>query len=169
MQNSIQKYIIHNEKELDDIDISLAPGDRVFFVWDLGAGKSTFIRHILRKYLNDPTLVVRSPTYTYYQKHSKIVGLSDSRIDETNSSSVPNHPAIQPSSHPTIYHFDLYRLEDYDTFISIGGEEILEDRDIIALIEWPEILWDAVQYTKKISIELMEDGGREVVVDIHKV
>lgn len=136
MQKSTQKYIIQDEKELDDIDISLTAWDRVFFVWDLGAGKSTFIRHILRKYLDDATLIVRSPTYTYYQKYGT-----------------------------DIYHFDLYRLEDYDTFVSIGGEEILEDTDTIALIEWPEILGDTVQYTKKISIEMMEDGRREVIIE----
>jgi tRNA threonylcarbamoyladenosine biosynthesis protein TsaE len=61
--------------------------------------------------MNDPILVVRSPTYTYYQKYST-----------------------------SIYHFDLYRLEDYDTFVSIGGEEILGDSCTITLIEWPEIL-----------------------------
>lgn len=136
MQKSTQKYIIYDEKELDDIDISLTVWDRVFFVWDLGAGKSTFIRHILRKYLDNLTLIVRSPTYTYYQKYGD-----------------------------NIYHFDLYRLEDYDTFISIGGEEILSDTSTIALIEWPEILGESVNYTKKISIELMEDGGREVTID----
>lgn len=135
MQKSTQKYIIHDEKELDDIDMSLTPWDRIFFVWDLGAGKSTFIRHILRKHMNDPILVVRSPTYTYYQKYST-----------------------------SIYHFDLYRLEDYDTFVSIGGEEILGDSCTIALIEWPEILWDAVTYTKKISIKVLEDGGREIII-----
>jgi tRNA threonylcarbamoyladenosine biosynthesis protein TsaE len=86
--------------------------------------------------MDNPTLVVRSPTYTYYQKYGD-----------------------------NIYHFDLYRLEDYDTFISIGGEEILSDTSTIALIEWPEILGDTVQYTKKISIEVMEDGGREIVVE----
>jgi Threonylcarbamoyl adenosine biosynthesis protein TsaE len=90
--------------------------------------------------MDDPTLVVRSPTYTYYQKYSKIVGSSDSRIDETNSSSVPDHPTILPSSYPAIYHMDLYRLEDYDIFVSIGGEEIAEDPTTIMLIEWPEIL-----------------------------
>ncbi len=73
MQKNIQEYIISNEKELDEIDFSLVPGDRIFFSGDLGVGKSTFIRYILRKYMNDPNLIVRSPTYTYYQKYSKMV------------------------------------------------------------------------------------------------
>ena len=133
MQKTITEYIIQDKKELDDIVFDLVPGDRVFFYGDLGAGKSTYIRHILRKYLSDPTLVVRSPTYTYYQRYWS-----------------------------NIYHCDLYRLEDYSTWVSIWGEEIAQDPDSIMLIEWPEILWDSVTPTKKISIEVMEDGRRRV-------
>ena len=86
--------------------------------------------------MDDPTLVVRSPTYTYYQKYGN-----------------------------NIYHMDLYRLEDYETWVSIGGEEIAEDQTTIMLIEWPEILGERVLYTQKISIELMEIGERKVVVE----
>lgn len=136
MQKTITEYIIQDEKELDDIRFDLTPWDRIFFFGDLGAGKSTYIRHILRKYLNNPTLVVRSPTYTYYQKYDS-----------------------------NIYHCDLYRLEDYSTWVSIGGEEISQDPDSIILIEWPEILWDSVTPTKKMSIEVMEDGRRKMRVE----
>jgi tRNA A37 threonylcarbamoyladenosine biosynthesis protein TsaE len=59
---------------------------------------------------------------------------------------------------------DLYRLEDYETWVSIGGEEIAEDPTTIMLIEWPEILGDRIQYTTKISIEVMENGEREVKI-----
>ena len=79
---------------------------------------------------------------------------------ETKENLPPTSPLLPP-----VYHFDLYRLEDYDTFISIGGEEILSDASTIALIEWPEILGDSVVYTKKISITLMEDEGREMVIE----
>lgn len=39
----------------------------------------------------------------------------------------------------TIYHLDLYRLNDYYEALNIGIEEIL-DNSSIKLIEWPEIL-----------------------------
>ena len=74
MQKMVTEYIIRDEKELDNIIFDLVPGDRIFFSGDLGAGKSTYIRHILRLYMNDPTLIVRSPTYTYYQRYSKMAG-----------------------------------------------------------------------------------------------
>lgn len=53
---------------------------------------------------------ITSPTYTYYNK-----------IDD-------------------IYHFDLYRLESYDQFISIWWEEILDNNEWIIIIEWPELI-----------------------------
>ncbi|NRH21292.1 tRNA (adenosine(37)-N6)-threonylcarbamoyltransferase complex ATPase subunit type 1 TsaE [Candidatus Gracilibacteria bacterium] len=139
MQKNIQEYIINDENELDEIDLDFLPGDRIFFYGDLGTGKSTFIRHQLRKYLNLPNLIVRSPTYTYYQKYTSESGQS-------------------------IFHCDLYRLEDYNTWVSIGGEEISQDENSIILIEWPEILADTVIPTKKVSIELMETGERKISV-----
>ncbi len=134
MQKNAQEYIISKEKELDEIVFSLILGDRIFFSWDLGVGKSTFIRHILRKYMNDPKLIVRSPTYTYYQKYG------------------------------SVFHCDLYRIEDYSTWISIGGEEIALDPDSIMLIEWPEILGSSITPTKKVSIEVMETGERRIII-----
>ena len=53
---------------------------------------------------------VTSPTYTYYNKYKDN------------------------------YHFDLYRLWNYDEFFAIGGEEILDNNSGIILVEWPEII-----------------------------
>jgi tRNA A37 threonylcarbamoyladenosine biosynthesis protein TsaE len=124
------------------------------------------IRHILRKYMDDPTLVVRSPTYTYYQKYKKI---QNSKFKIQNSGEWVNSSAQNLESWinnlESVFHMDLYRLEDYETWVSIGGEEIAEDPTTIMLIEWPEILGERVQYTQKISIEVVENGKREVVVE----
>lgn len=53
---------------------------------------------------------VTSPTYVYYNKYNDI------------------------------YHFDLYRMKNYDEFVSIGGEEIIDNNEGIIIIEWPELL-----------------------------
>jgi len=53
---------------------------------------------------------VKSPTYTYYN-----------RYEDT-------------------YHFDLYRLKDYDEFFAIGWEDIFDNNTWVILIEWPEII-----------------------------
>lgn len=100
-----------SEANLEKLPLSLQEGDILFFYGDLGAGKSTLIRSLLRSYFSDKDLTVRSPTYTYYQKYGK-----------------------------NIYHFDLYRVENPEDLLLIGATDILENRENICLIEWPEIL-----------------------------
>lgn len=68
----------------------------------------------LSKYILNDILWVEdeivSPTYTYYNKYNDN------------------------------YHFDLYRLENYDEFFAIWWEEILDNNSWVILIEWPEII-----------------------------
>ena len=63
MQTNTVEYIIRDEKELDEIAFDLISWDRIFFVWDLGVGKSTFIRYLLRRYTNNPKLIEESNIY----------------------------------------------------------------------------------------------------------
>ncbi len=136
MQTNSKRIIIPDEFYLDKYLFPLMPWDRIFFYGDLWAGKSTFIRHLLRKHFHNPGLVVRSPTYTYYQKYA--------------------------SQNP-IYHFDLYRIEDIETFFSIGGMEIMENVNNIVLIEWPKMLEEIVKPTKRIFLRILEDDAREMI------
>lgn len=133
-----------SEKNLKDIPLTLEKWDIIFFSWDLWAGKSTLIRALLRKYFEDDNLVVRSPTYTYYQKYSQ-------------EKKIP------------IFHFDLYRLESLSDLYLIWAEEHLSDETNICLIEWPEILWDTIIPTKKISITLEDDGTRRIEITTRRV
>ncbi len=68
---------------------------------------------------------MKSPTYIYYNRYGE-----------------------------NIYHFDLYRLQSYDDFVNIGGEEILDNLENICLIEWPELL--AERYEPTIDIEILK-------------
>ncbi len=140
-QNDFSLDIYENimEESLDTYTFSLIPWDRIFFFGDLGAGKSTYIRHLIRKYFRDNSLIVRSPTYTYYQKYGE-----------------------------NVFHFDLYRLESFEDFYLIGGKDILNDRESICLIEWPEILWESVIPSKKISITTNDDGTRNIMIATHR-
>ena len=38
---------------------------------------------------------------------------------------------------PSLYHFDVYRLEDEDEFFEMGGEELLDDGSVCA-VEWAD-------------------------------
>lgn len=64
-----------------------------------------------------------------------------------------------------IYHFDLYRLESYDAFVSIGWEEILDNNEWIIIVEWPELI--EKYYSPDIIIRLSRtphDDEREIEV-----
>ncbi len=140
MQKIAKKYGIKSEFSLADCLFSLLPWDRVFFYGDLWAGKSTFIRHLLRSHFHNGELNVRSPSYTYYERYHD----TEKNID--------------------IYHCDLYRVEDLWTFASIGGDEIVQDEQNIMLIEWPEMLEEYIEPTKIVRIELKEDWTREIEI-----
>nr|WP_272213732.1 tRNA (adenosine(37)-N6)-threonylcarbamoyltransferase complex ATPase subunit type 1 TsaE [Marinicella sp. W31]MDC2879682.1 tRNA (adenosine(37)-N6)-threonylcarbamoyltransferase complex ATPase subunit type 1 TsaE [Marinicella sp. W31] len=87
----------------------LKAGDCLALSGDLGMGKSTFARALIRVRLQDPALEVPSPTFTLVQIYD---------------------------GSPPLYHFDLYRLSDPDELIELGFDEALDDG--ISLVEWPE-------------------------------
>ncbi len=88
----------------------LAKGDALLLSGDLGAGKTSLARAILRARADDPRLEVPSPTFTLVQAY--------------------DFPGL------TISHVDLYRLADPSELIEIGFDDALATGAVI--VEWPE-------------------------------
>jgi len=107
------QYIIPNESSMlsfaADIATSLQAGSVVFLEGDLGAGKTTLVRGILKQFGH--LGAVKSPTYTLVEPYS----LAGQKI----------------------YHFDLYRLGDPEELEYMGGRDYF-DSEAICLLEWPE-------------------------------
>jgi tRNA threonylcarbamoyladenosine biosynthesis protein TsaE len=90
---------------------TLRAGDALALSGELGAGKTTFVRALVRA-LHGSDVPVSSPTFVFRQ-----------RYDGT----------------PPIEHLDLFRLDDPAEAADLGLEEAFGP-DRITLVEWPERL-----------------------------
>lgn len=99
-----------------DLAACLKAGDLVALAGGLGAGKTTFARHLLRALADDPALEVPSPTFTIVQTYAT--------------------PRL------TVAHIDLYRLSGGGELDEVGFWDAL--RDGAALVEWPERAGDVL-------------------------
>ena len=114
----MEKLISNSENETKLIGKKFAErlkkGDVVVLTGDLGSGKTKFTEGVLQYFeLNNE---ISSPTFTIVNEYA--------------------------NEKETIYHFDVYRLEDEDEFYAIGGEEYFQKG--ICLIEWGEMIEKAL-------------------------
>lgn len=90
----------------------LSPGSILCIEGEMGAGKTALSQGIIRG-LGVEEKYITSPTYTL--------------VNEYNVGKLP------------IYHFDIYRVGDYDELLAIGFDEYLSE-DSIAIIEWADMI-----------------------------
>ena len=111
----------------------LRPGDAICLWGELGTGKSTLARALIRA-LTSPDEEVPSPTFTLVQTYD--------------------------GSHFPIAHFDLYRLKTAEEAFELGIDEALDDGAVV--IEWPERLSGRLP-SNRLDIGIEMDGeGRKV-------
>jgi tRNA threonylcarbamoyladenosine biosynthesis protein TsaE len=121
---------------------ALAPrlprGALVFLRGDLGAGKTTLVRGILRGLGHSGS--VKSPTYTLLEPYAL--------------------------ANCVVYHFDLYRIADREELDFIGIDELLES-DALKLVEWPERGEDRFP-AADVEVRIQVHGeGRQVDIVVH--
>lgn len=119
-----------------DIAAAVKPGDLIVLEGDLGAGKTTLARALIRAATAKPDLEVPSPTYTLVQYYDGVLPVT---------------------------HFDLYRLADGSELDELGLADALEQG--VAIIEWPQVAADTLP-SPALTVNLSEtaDGGRSAIV-----
>ncbi|HEX5508868.1 MAG TPA: tRNA (adenosine(37)-N6)-threonylcarbamoyltransferase complex ATPase subunit type 1 TsaE [Pseudolabrys sp.] len=93
-----------------DVAALIEPGDLITLSGDLGAGKTTFARALIRHLANDETIEVPSPSFTLMQTYE-----------------LPGY---------SIMHGDLYRLSTPSELAELGFDDMPERA--LVLLEWPD-------------------------------
>jgi tRNA threonylcarbamoyladenosine biosynthesis protein TsaE len=121
----------------------LRPGLYISLSGDLGTGKTTLVRGVLRGLGYQGK--VKSPTYTLVELYKV------SRLD--------------------LYHFDLYRFNDPQELVDAGFRDDFDDNNI-CLVEWPEraagllpeadlaVTLVAQQRGRRLEIKAQTESGR---------
>ena len=102
----------------------------------LGAGKTTLAIELLRQL--GVAGEMQSPTYTYVQIYKNDAGKN-------------------------FYHFDLYRLQDKNSFLFAGFDEFLYQPNSLTIIEWPEIIEPLLDHNVCfIELQYVDDVTRKI-------
>lgn len=106
-------------------------------IGDLGAGKTEFARNFIQALI--PNITVPSPTFNIVQIY-------------------------ESPPYPTIYHFDLYRINEEAELEETGLNDALNSG--IVLIEWPQIAQDLLPKNRiVIELEIIDENHRKIMVN----
>ncbi len=114
----------------------LLPATVITFSGDLGAGKTTIIRAMLRAL--GIHSAIKSPTFSLVESYD--------------------------CQHLQIHHFDLYRIQDEHELEYLGFRDYFE-KDSVCCIEWPEKAGRAISVIDLRIILSMKGAGRTVRIE----
>jgi tRNA threonylcarbamoyladenosine biosynthesis protein TsaE len=107
----------------------------VLLIGNLGAGKTTLTKGIVRGLGAAEPVEVSSPTFTLIHEYG-----------------------------PSVYHVDLYRLDTPEQVATVGLEEIF-DRRAVVLVEWGEKFLEMMPEDRvEIRLRATGENSREIVI-----
>ncbi|MBR6755210.1 MAG: tRNA (adenosine(37)-N6)-threonylcarbamoyltransferase complex ATPase subunit type 1 TsaE [Clostridia bacterium] len=134
MQEFISNSVAETEEIASVIAEKLKNGGFLALYGGMGAGKTAFVRGIVKALCPECIELVHSPTFAI--------------VNEYRGNGI------------NIFHFDLYRLTDDDDLYSTGYYDYIEQGGI-TITEWSELFEDAIpEGALKLKIEHIGESGR---------
>lgn len=138
MKSYISKSLADTENIAAEIASTLKKGDFLALYGEMGAGKTAFVRGLVKVILPECLPLVHSPTFAIVNEY---VG-----------------------EKLTVYHFDLYRIKNEDDLYSTGFYDY-PAQDCIIITEWSELFEDSIpKNAVKIKIEAISGNERRITV-----
>ena len=121
-----------------DLASRLRPPALVFLQGTLGAGKTTFVKGLVSGLGLADAREVRSPSFVFVHVFR---------------------------NHITVYHVDLYRIEQPVEVESLGLDDFLTERALV-IVEWAEKLApSALQPDWRVRLEVVSDTERRIRIE----
>ena len=138
---AISALIKQSNSSKSDTDIAL----HISLIGDLGAGKTTFTRYLLKALGHQGK--VKSPTYTLCEPYQLMMdGLS---IDGREFS---------------LHHFDLYRMRYAEEWLDAGFRDTFSHPGI-CIVEWPEKAEGTLPAVDaELHLTMNDDESRELII-----
>lgn len=141
-----KEFVSNNKKETWEIARNLIEGlkeaNLVILKGELGSGKTTFAQGVLN-FLGAKGPFT-SPTFVVMKKYE-----------------------INSGNYKAIYHLDCYRVEASDV-LDLGWEEIVEDKENLVLVEWPEKI-KSILPKSCLQLNFKSSGENERKIRISKI
>ncbi|OGG12773.1 tRNA (adenosine(37)-N6)-threonylcarbamoyltransferase complex ATPase subunit type 1 TsaE [Candidatus Gottesmanbacteria bacterium RIFCSPHIGHO2_02_FULL_39_11] len=126
---------------------SIKGGEVILLFGPLGSGKTTFAGGLVT-YLSGIKRVL-SPTYNIVRQYNP-----------KNNNSLLSH----------IFHLDLYRIDSPSQVLNLGIWDLLGQKNILIVIEWPEIIIDLLPKRRiDIKFKTIDDGKREIKIEDYQI
>lgn len=135
MKEFISKNVSDTDMIAAEIASLLKKGDVLALYGEMGAGKTAFVRGLVKALCPECLPLVHSPTFAI--------------VNEYEGDSV------------TVYHYDLYRISDEDDLYSTGYFDRLGGEGIV-VTEWSELIAAAIPGNAyRLRIEKIGDTERK--------
>jgi tRNA threonylcarbamoyladenosine biosynthesis protein TsaE len=116
-------------------------GECVALHGDLGAGKTQFVRGLVRGLGGEPR-TVSSPTFVLLNVYDR--------------------------GRFTVYHLDAYRVHGGEDFEAIGFTELLDQPDGVVVVEWAERVRDLLPPGRTVHVRITPtgEGSRSIEINL---
>jgi tRNA threonylcarbamoyladenosine biosynthesis protein TsaE len=129
--------VAETERIAGEFALALPAGSVLALHGDLGAGKTQFVRGVVRALGGNPR-AVSSPTFAILN--------------------------IYPTPRMPVFHLDAYRTGGVEDFESVGFGELLEQGGVV-IVEWPSRIASLLPAgTLDVSIETLDETTRRITL-----